>query len=192
MDRFEYAIGLMSIIVGLGLADLAMSLHRILKHRVRVRWDGLAVGAAIYAAFTLVRMWYQLWSIRDLTEVTSLFFYLGLILEMFLVFLAAAATLPDEADPAEQRWDLRAYYDHHRRYIWGLFVMFQLSYVGHAIYFTYNLSDQGVPFAIWLRYVLAPLLFYIALVLARSRPLQAGLLGLVATLEVVNSWNDML
>lgn len=192
MDRFEYAIGLMSIIVGLGLADLAMSLHRILKHRARVRWDGLAVGAAVYAAFTLVRMWYQLWSVRDLTEVTSLFFYLGLILEMFLVFLAAAATLPDESDPMDERWDLRAYYDHHRRYIWGLFVMFQLSYVGHAIYFTYNLSDQGVPFAIWLRYVLAPLLFYIALVLARSRPLQAGLLGLVATLEVVNSWNDML
>ena len=28
MERFEYAIGPMSIIAGLGLADLAISLHR--------------------------------------------------------------------------------------------------------------------------------------------------------------------
>lgn len=47
MDRFEYAIGLMSIIVGLGLANLAMSLHRVLKHRMQVRWDGLAVVTAV-------------------------------------------------------------------------------------------------------------------------------------------------
>jgi hypothetical protein len=100
MDRFEYAIGLMSIIVGLGLAALAMSLHRLLKHRAQVRWDGLAMGTAAFAAFTLVRMWYQLWALRNLAEVTNLMFYISLILEMFLVFLAAAAALPDESDPA--------------------------------------------------------------------------------------------
>ncbi|HEU4812929.1 MAG TPA: hypothetical protein VFS99_01700 [Xanthomonadaceae bacterium] len=192
MDRFEYAIGLMSIIVGLGLADLAMSLHRLLKHRMQVKWDGLAVGTAIYAAFTLVRMWYQLWTVRDLTEVTSLFFYLGLILEMFLVFLAAAATLPDESDPVHERWDLRAYYDRHRRYIWGLFVLFQLSYLGHALYFTQAFAGQGIPFAALLRFVLAPLAIYVALVSVRSRRLQAALLGLVFALEAFNSWNDAL
>ena len=192
MDRFEYAIGLMSIIVGLGLADLAISLHRVLKHRGQVRWDGLAVVTAVYAAFTLVRMWYQLWSVRELTEVTSLFFYLGLILEMFLVFLAAAASLPDETDPPHERWDLRAYYDRHRRYIWMLFVLFQLSYLAHAVYFTSVTASQSPSLAIWLRFVLAQLAVYVALVLVRSRRLQLALVGLVFALEAFNSWNDAL
>lgn len=39
MDRFEYAVGLISLIVGLALADISVSLHRPLKHRAEVRWD---------------------------------------------------------------------------------------------------------------------------------------------------------
>src|SRR3546814_2648487 len=74
MDRFEYAIGLISIIVGLGLADLAMSLHRLLKQRERVRWDWVALATAGFAGFSLIRMWYQLWTVRDFPEVTHLFF----------------------------------------------------------------------------------------------------------------------
>jgi hypothetical protein len=190
MDRFEYAIGLMSIIVGLGLADLAMSLHRLLKHRAQVRWDGLAIATAAYAAFTLVRMWYQLWTLRDLAEVTNLVFYIGLILEMFLVFLAAAAALPDESDPAHERWDLRAYYDTHSRYIWVLFLLFQVSYIAHAIYFLHSSGSESPPWRALLRYLLVPLALVAALVAVRSRRWQAVLLGLVFALDIVNYWND--
>lgn len=191
MDQFEYAVGLMSIIVGLGLADLAMSLHRLLKHRVQVRWDGLAIATAAFAAFTLIRMWYQLWGVRVLAEVTNLFFYISLVFEMFLVFLASAAALPDDGDPPHERWDLRAYYDRHARYIWTLFLLFQLMYLCHAIYFA-GVSAHPVPWQAWLRYVLAPVAIYAALVCTKSRRLQAGLVGAVFTLEVLNSWDDKL
>jgi hypothetical protein len=190
MDRFEYAIGLMSIIVGLGLAALAMSLHRLLKHRAQVRWDGLAIGTAAFAAFTLVRMWYQLWSLRDNVEVTNLMFYISLILEMFLVFLAAAAALPDESDPAPERWDLRAYYERHSRYVWTLFALFELMYISHFLYFVHASGLEGPPLSLWLRYMLLPLVVLVTLAATRSRRLHAGLLGLVFALEVVNSWGD--
>jgi hypothetical protein len=190
MDRFEYAMGLMSIIVGLGLADLAMSLHRLLKNREQVRWDWVALATAAFAGFTLVRMWYQLWVIRDFPEITNLFLFLSLVLSMFLVFLASAASLPDDADPPHLRWDLRAYYHRHARYIWVLLALFQAVYLCHALYFNNAHGAVSPPFAYWLRFGLAPWAIMIALVFARSRRLQGALVATVFLLEVVNTWND--
>lgn len=64
MDRFEYLIGLVSLIVGLGLADLATSLHRLIKQRTRTRWDGQTLATAALAAFTLIWIWYNVWDLR--------------------------------------------------------------------------------------------------------------------------------
>ena len=190
MDRFEYAIGLISIIVGLGLADLAMSLHRLLKHRGLVRWDGLALCTAGFAGFSLIRIWYQLWLVRDFPEVTHLFFLISLLVDMFLIFLAAAATLPDESDPPHLRWDLRAYYDVHARYIWTLLALFQGLYICHAIYFNNAHGHVSPPFLYWLRFGLAPWAIMLALIAVRSRRLQGVLAVSVFLLEVVNTWND--
>lgn len=189
MDRFEYAIGLMSIIVGLGLADLAMSLHRLLKHRTQVRWDGLAIATAAYAAYTLIRMWYALWTVREVAVLTNLFFYISLILEMFVLFLAAAATLPDDSDPVHERWDLRAYHQHHARYIWTLFALFQVSFLGHLFYFIRASGEEGLPLWFW-ALAFAPLAIFCALLAVRSRRWQAVLLGTVFVLELMSGWNS--
>ena len=190
MDRFEYAIGLVSIIVGLGLADGAMSLHRLLKHRARVRWDWPAIGTAGFAAFTLIRMWYQLWGVRSFTGLTTLPFFISLILDVFVIFLATAAALPDESDPEPLRWDLRAYYDQHRRYIWTLLALFQTMYICHGVYFIHASNGPAPSFSYWLRFGLAPLAIMIAVIAVRSRRLQGVLVALVFSLEVLNTWND--
>jgi hypothetical protein len=188
MDRFEYAIGLMSIIVGLGLADLAMSLHRLLKHRTQVRWDGLSIATAAYAAYTLIRMWYALWTVREVAVLTNLFFYISLILEMFVLFLAAAVALPDDSDPIHERWDLRAYHQRHARYIWMLFALFQVSFLGHLLYFLHASGPHSLPSWFW-PLVVAPLAIFGALLVVRSRRLQAALLGTAFTLELMNGWS---
>lgn len=189
MDRFEYAIGLMSIIVGLGLADLAMSLHRLLKHRVQVRWDGLAIATAAYAAYTLIRMWYALWTVREVAGLTNLYFYISLILEMFLLFLAAAAALPDDSDPVDERWDLRAYHQHHGRYIWMLFALFQVSFLGHLVYFVNAAGPEESPPAWLWALACAPLAIFCALLAIRSRRWQAVLLGAVFALDLTSGWS---
>lgn len=145
MDRFEYAIGLMSIIVGLGLADLAMSGHRLVKARRRVRWDPLAIAVAVFIAYKMIEMWYQIWGLREITAVTGLFFFLSLLAEMFLLFFAAAACLPDQDEvPAGTPFDLRAYYADNRRYIWAMVTLFYVSYALHWYWLMYlSLSGQG-------------------------------------------------
>ena len=46
---FEYALGLFSVLIGLAVADIATSFHRLIRHKQAVNWDPLAMLAALYA-----------------------------------------------------------------------------------------------------------------------------------------------
>lgn len=132
MDRFEYAVGLISLIVGLALADIAVSLHRLIKHRGSVRWSAFSIIAVMVVAFQCVAMWYDVWSLRAIADRFSIFFYITLLLELFLLFLGASAVLPDER---EDGWDLVAYHDKQRPYLWTIMSLFFASYGSHWLYF---------------------------------------------------------
>ncbi len=47
ISSFEYITALVSVVVGLAIADMATSLHRLLRNRRRVRWDWVAPLAAV-------------------------------------------------------------------------------------------------------------------------------------------------
>ncbi|WGM30432.1 hypothetical protein [Brevundimonas sp. NIBR11] len=196
MDRFEYLIGLVSLIVGLGLADIAISLHRLIKHRSRVRWDGLAMATAAFAAVTMVWIWYNIWSLRDFTGTGGFLFYLTLLIEMFLLFLAAAACLPDESELSEPGgWDLTAYYARSHGYIWTVMALFHASYLIHWIYL-------GVGYGLTMRLMLehwaqvlmtlAPVAICAALIFASARRLQWGLLVVLTLVKIAPIWNQTL
>src|SRR5436189_2987992 len=121
MDQFSYVVGLLSIITGLALSDMGISLHRLLKRRSNVQWDWLPLAIAGYVAFVIVRFWYQVWSIRGFPGVTGLFFFSGIIAENFVLFLVAASSLPDEDDVSDGRVDLRAFQQWNSVYLWRLF-----------------------------------------------------------------------
>jgi hypothetical protein len=129
---FEYALGLFTILIGLAIADIALSVHRLVRQGQRVRWDALALMATLYAFLIAVGMWFDLWSIRGVAETRNYYFYLSIVGELFVVFLLAAASLPDDAKAGA---DLRHYYQENRRYFWSLVLLFQLSYYSHYTYF---------------------------------------------------------
>lgn len=129
---FEYALGLFTILIGLAIADIALSFHRLVRQGSRVRWDPLALMATLYAFLIAVGMWFDLWAVRGVSETRNFLFYLSIVGELFVVFLLAAASLPDDA-AAEA--DLRQYYDANRRYFWILVLLFQSFYYSHYAYF---------------------------------------------------------
>src|SRR2546426_2507657 len=45
---FEYALGLFTVLVDLAIADIALSVHRLIRHRSSVQWDPLALMATLY------------------------------------------------------------------------------------------------------------------------------------------------
>ena len=132
MNPFEYALGLISILMSLALADIALSLHRVMRHCGSVRWDGRVLLSAALVVLTIVRMWFSVWQIREVEIVLGFLFYLSLFVEFMILVLLAAACLPDEATAD---CDLGRFYDGNRRYLWLVFAVFHASYFGHWLFF---------------------------------------------------------
>ena len=109
----EYALGLYSVLIGLAVADIAASFHRLARRREPVVWDPLALFAAAYALWLAIGMSFDLSRVRNVSEARHFFFYLAMVANLFVLFLIAAASLPD--DPAEGG-DLRIYYASNQRY----------------------------------------------------------------------------
>jgi hypothetical protein len=175
MDQFSYVVGLLSIITGLALSDMGISLHRLLKRRSNVRWDWLTLAIAGYVAFVIVRYWYQVWSIRGFPGVTGLFFFLGIIAENFVLFLVAASSLPDEDDLGDGLIDLHAFQQRNSTYIWRLFLLFTVMWAAHGLYFA--LAQRQV-FSLKMALIfVVPLVLGGALAFVRKRWMQMLLFG---------------
>jgi hypothetical protein len=165
---FEYATGLFAVLIGLAIVDLATSFHRLLRRSSIVRWDPLALMAALYALCLVVAMWFDLWGVRHFDATRNFLFYLTFIAEFLILFLVAAASLPDQ--PSEGA-DLREYYARTRRYLWILLTLFQLLYVADGLYFSRSESAEIPRWALIVLNVLMvlPLIVSFVLFLARSR-----------------------
>jgi len=137
MTRFEYASIFIGIVVGLALANILASVHKLMEARRRVRWDWLAPAMAVNAVLLTYGTFWHLWVQSQISPLPSIYFiaYLPVAFAFFLLYLACAATLPD--DVPERGIDLRAYYFENRMRIWGLF----------CATFVLNLSTWAIGFA---------------------------------------------
>lgn len=178
---FEFALVVFSVLIGLAIADVAASFHRLMRSQSRVRWDPLALLSALFAMVITVGMWFDLWYIRNATSVRHFFLYLALVGAFFVLFLIAASSLPDDASEGV---DLRTFYDRNHRYFWSLVTLFEIIYVAFGAHFLLGAMDRlphaviAVILAQWTILVAVPAV----LAFVGSRPIHyAGVALLFAT-----------
>ncbi len=128
---FEYVLALVSILVGLAVADLATCLHRLLRARRRVTWDWLPLTAALIVLLLVFEFWWGFYRFGTAPVWThyGAFLFLGALL--ICMFLLASAALPDEVP--EGGLNLAAYYAENSRYFWSLFGIFVLLAVAMEV-----------------------------------------------------------
>ena len=125
MRPFEYALVLISILMGLALADIVVSFHRLIRSREIVKWDGRVLIATSLVMLEIIRMWFAQWTGRDLATALTFGIYLGEFVQILLLVLLAFSSLPDSVS---ERCDLGDFYDANRRYFWSVFAAYQASY----------------------------------------------------------------
>jgi hypothetical protein len=118
MDTFEYITALVAVIIGLALADIATSFHRLLRHRKTVRWDWVALLAALVITAELFHLW---WRWRGFTG-TTMGEVAPYFVALILIYLTASVTLPD--DVPEGEFDLGRYFDEYRGYFWFVYTTY--------------------------------------------------------------------
>lgn len=117
MGAFAYASIMMSIVIGLALTDVLSSAHRLFRAGRAVRWHWAAPAAAVLVVMTLIQVWWTLYQPSDRAITVGEF--LPLFVVLVLLFLLAAAALPDSIP--EEGLDLKAYYNGNGPYFWSLF-----------------------------------------------------------------------
>lgn len=118
MSIREYVSVFISIIVGLAVADLLISFHRLLRVDARVRWYWLVPFLALYLLLVIVNFWWG--TFHWLAEVRSLSMeeFLPTLLSAVALFLLTAAVLPDEVP--DDGLDLKSWYLRNASHIWVL------------------------------------------------------------------------
>lgn len=121
VSRFEYLLAFVSILVGLSVADLAASLHRLLRARHRVRWDWLPLLASLVVLMLVLQFWWGFFRMGQMEVWGRFGAFLTITVSLIVLYLLASAALPDEVPDAGL--DLREYYAGNARYFWTLFAL---------------------------------------------------------------------
>lgn len=133
MTPFEYIIPLVSVLVGMAIADLAVSFNRLLRGHRRVKWELLPLLASFMSILAVLDMWWMFYSMQDSTFYRTLIGFLPLAVQLILLFLINAAALPDEVP--KDRMNLKTFYEKNSVYFWSLFLIYFIS-----IYITRGIS----------------------------------------------------
>lgn len=125
MDITEYWATLISIVVGLGLADLLLNLLRLIHERKRVDWDPLPLVWALVALAWILNYWWGVAANLDGSRSVQVVAGFALLLaQPILLFLMSASVLP-RAMPAEGLLNMREEWAGARRAFIAFFALNQ-------------------------------------------------------------------
>jgi len=140
MGQFEYLLILASVILGLAVSDIAVSLNRLLEAGPRVKWDWLAPLAAALAFLKITTQWWSWYFGVSSAKAMTFENYVAVLVSAVLLFLMAAASLPDRLE--ESPFGLRAYYTRVSRRYWLLFASQTFVSNATALWINFGISGQ--------------------------------------------------
>lgn len=125
MDIGTHWITLVSIIIGLDVADLLVNLHRLIHARASVAWDPLPLVWATIALCWLFNYWWAVGAGLDgASNARVVGHFVLLAINPIVLFLLSASILPRSL-PAEGRLDMRLEWASNRQTCFALFALNQ-------------------------------------------------------------------
>jgi len=118
MNPVEHLIVLVSIIIGLAIADLLSSLRHLIRNRDRVRFHWLPLVWSGLIFLQLVQIWWIYFYTLQAEIWRSYFAYVFFLLVPVLLYLIASWILPDRDDSGPV--NLKEYYFRENGWIFGL------------------------------------------------------------------------
>lgn len=170
MSGADFIVGLLTIVTGLAICDMIVSLHGLLINRRNVKWDWLALVSAAFVALAIINTWRMSYvAFHDAVKGPAIWVFLLILTQNVGLYLAARTALPDKVDLGEPV-DLAAYYDFTDRYLWSAILTSNVAYIVLNIL---GLLTRGrLPYEILFIQILIGLPVILALVIWPNRKLH--------------------
>lgn len=170
MSGADFIVGLLTIVTGLAICDMIVSLHGLLINRRHVKWDWLALVSAAYVVLAIINTWRMTYvAFQDAVKGPAIWVFLLILTQNVGLYLAARTALPDKVDLGEP-FDLVSYYDFIDRYLWSAIL------IAHAVYIVASIlaliSTGRIPYQSLFIQVLIGLPVIVALVIWPNRKLH--------------------
>lgn len=134
MSQLEYLIALISIIIGLGLTDLARSFRNLIRPSRSVRWHWFPLTWTAIVFMLVVQLWWDAFETLQKDLFADALAFLPYLLIFLVLYLACSFALPDPTweasttpalNESDDVLDLKAFYfsKSHRRSFFGMMVM---------------------------------------------------------------------
>jgi hypothetical protein len=175
VSPFEYLLTFAAIVLGLAVTDLAMGLSRLLHAGSRVTWGLLTPLAAIVVFLKIISQWWTWYAAQSMAQTASFEMFIVVMIGAVLLFLLAAALLP-EVRAGTDRIDLPANFTYVQRRFWLLFVAHWVVMNGVSIWAEMQL--QGARLDLMSPTYLIPIAA-LALVFIRQRWVQTVSMALL-------------
>lgn len=127
MNVIEYVSVFVSIVLGLALAELATGVHRLIRAWRRVRWDWISPALALMMLLEIVQFWWLAHGWYGARGGLRLVEFLPDLTLFLLIYLMAAAVLPDEIP--DRGLDLRQFYVESARHFWALAILLTIGLI---------------------------------------------------------------
>ncbi len=116
MDSFSYLSVLLSIVLGLAIAQVLLGFRGIILTRAKVKPYAPTLICAGLALLIAIQAWWASFAMRTRTHWTFLAFFI-ITLQAISIYMVAALVLPDV--PRDAAVDLREHYFAHKRWFYG-------------------------------------------------------------------------
>ena len=129
MSGADFIVGLLTIVTGLAICDMIVSLHGLLINRRQVTWDWLTLVSAAYVLLAIINTWRMTYvAFQDAVRGPAIWVFLLILVQNVGLYLAARTALPDKVEQGVP-FDLAAYYDFIDRYLWSAILTSTAAYV---------------------------------------------------------------
>ena len=131
----EYALAFVTVVLGLALSDLLLSIHKLLRAWRRVTWDWLTPLLGLMMFLAAILFWWLSYVWFAGLQSLSIREFLPKLAFLAVNVLMIVSVLPDEV-PVEGI-DLRTFYFEARVHVWSLVA------IGFVLSIAVNMLDQG-------------------------------------------------
>ena len=177
MELFEFLMVLVSIIIGLGVAEVLTGVARVLRHSDSVQRYWVHTTLVVAISLALLQMWWESWGLHDMSEWS----FPGLLMMLtgpVSLYLIAHLLYPEEVAGS----DLRKYYYDVARPIW---IMGALGVTGATTFRplifgqTLIAADNATSFVMFVG--------FLVLAVSKRRILHATLIPIILVLLLMDT-----
>ena len=186
MGTFDYAMALVSIIVGLGLTHildaLGAAVHRLKGHGAPIRFDLIYLLWIGFVLIWLVSFWWWEFKFKTIDIQWTFGVYLFVICYALVLFLLAVVLVPHHMDGVEDTYE---YFMSGRRWFFGVLLVANFVDIIDSLLKGASWAMRPASIGNWIFYATA----CVVGVLAKRRPVQLTLAIAMFLFQMTYTWD---